>query len=152
MLTVTKINQKKIADDIASQVISFRLVEREQQDFLQIIPRPTTKIYLMIRIATMVVNCCNDYVNDNWDRLLIYLRMDSTWCSLDFSQLFPFGNHAVIPVRCCWSPQTELPNKQEQMDWSYWSPTQNLKMSNADSRWMCDIRAIYTRKNKTRPK
>ena len=30
----------------------------------------------MIRIATMVVNCCNDYVNDSGDRLLIYLRMD----------------------------------------------------------------------------
>ena len=49
VLTVTKINQKKlkarkIADDIASQVICFRLVKSLQQDCLQIIPRPTTKI------------------------------------------------------------------------------------------------------------
>ena len=51
----------------------------------------------MITIATMVVNCCNDYVNDSWDRLLIYLRMDSTWWSLDFFQIFS------IWKPCCYT-------------------------------------------------
>ena len=51
----------------------------------------------MITIATMVVNYCNDYVNDSWDRLLIYLRMDSTCWSLDFFQIFS------IWKPCCYT-------------------------------------------------
>ena len=95
-------------------MICFRLVEREQQDLYKLFRGQQQKFklcltqvsslwfynayfYLMIRIATIVVNCCNDYVNDSWDRLLIYLRMDSTWWSLDFFQIFS------IWKPCCYT-------------------------------------------------
>ena len=95
-------------------MISFWLVKSEQQDFFANLFRGQQQkfklfdacqfpvvlyawFYLMITIATMVVNYCNDYVNDSWDRLLIYLRMDSTWWSLDFFQIFS------IWKPCCYT-------------------------------------------------
>ena len=85
----------------ASSRIFCKLFRGQQQKFKLFdacqFPVVHAWFYLMIRIAMMVVNCCNHYVSNSRDRLLIYLRMDSIWWSLDFFQLFS------IWKPCCYT-------------------------------------------------